>query len=655
MQAPMPLFDQPMLGTNKVVAMSDDFQPPPPPPPPPPPTSNMQSNQPQVVHTSEATTFPSSPEPHKSNLICPTTSTASAAAAAERGGGTSAGVAMPGVVSVAAGKQIGDRLFLQTSKLKLLLDCLEALNEAATMPSQHSNSREPRPIAIAFTPQGVYVTVSVPSEGRCHSLCLPEFFFVRYRTISPGFRAIVDFREFIFYLNLIYSTHHGRCLEILDQPDNTLLVHALLDENKFFDATLKTHAPSKGVINEPILQAAYYRYPFLIKVSTNWLHNIFKRLQQKQRTEVIVEFNGETGALEFLSTMEGAPFREGVIIPPHHILQNPFLPTPAVAVAPAPVPASAVATVATVSAVAAVSAVAVSAVSVDTHVVYTDTRAVTEVPKDRVPESVCLSASGSATLTAFRYRSQFAPRSIWLAVKRNKVGSFIHMYIAPKEPILFQYILQRSHTDSRRAASYDTWIKAVEKVANPNIRMPAGGSAAVARKMLEIAPNLGSNEQTLRVGAQAIQQITGYSPNTIDKLKLQDLCRRPNPNRPSSTHDKKTNPKAAATTSTTNSTTTTMIKSPTNVTTPTMGAKAIAMENGFVDKPAAPKRKLKSRSPPQLDADGNPIVKKRGRPPKNPSTTATTTTTTTIINATTPSTTVHSTKKTEPAITKSIK
>lgn len=387
-------------------------------------------------------------------------------------------------------------------------------------------------------------------------------------------------------------------MEILDQPDNTLLIHALLDDNKYFDATLKTYAATRAVVAEPILQAAYHRYPFLLKVSTNWLHNIFKRLQQKQRTEVIVEFNGETGALEFLSTMEGAPFREAAVIPSNHILQNPFLaPTPAPA---APAPA-------------------------DTHLVYTDTRSVAEAPKDRVPEAVQLvkdAAANTTALTSFLYRAQFAPRSIWMAVKRNKVGSFVHLYLAPKEPILFQYILQRSHTDSRRAACYDTWIRAVEKTANPHIRMPAGGSAAVARKMLEIAPNLGTNDLTMRVASQAIQELTGCSKiAAIDKHNMAII--------------KSTNTTTAAAivgtsvtagdAATGDAVSTTASAQKSNSTTEKTGVQTSVQQtfdHGYIEKPkmgaGLVKRKHKSRSPPQLDSEGNPIPKKRGRPPKNP-------------------------------------
>jgi len=501
---------------------------------------------------------------HKSSMMCPSSLPANnslVTAPTPTPTPTAAGAAAAvttAVVRMAAGKQIGDRLFLQTAKLKLLLGCLEALNEASV-------THDPR--AIAFTPQGVYITIIVPADGRCHSLALPNFFFVRYRC-PVGFRAIIDLNEFIQLLNQIYSTHHGRCLEIMDQPDNTLLVHALLDDNKFFDATLKTHTARTVV--EPILSAAYYRYPFLLKVSTDWLHNIFKRLQQRQRAEVIVEFNGETRALEFLSTMEGAPCCEGVIIPLNHVLKNPFTP-PADITLPA-------------------------ADAKDTHVVYTDTKIVSENARDRVPERTYLSGElakeAATSLLSFRYRSQFTPRSIWLAVKRNKVGSFIYLYLAPGQPILFQYVLQRSNVDSRTAATYDTWIKSVEKAANPHIRMPSGGSAAVARKMLELAPNLGSNEQTLRVGTAAIQQTTGYNPTLVDRQRLLDestsYLRPADQKRPAKDvgfKDDKSNDQTLVNNN---------------------------LGNGFIMK----KRKVKAK--PMLDADGNPIKKKRGRPPKNP-------------------------------------
>jgi hypothetical protein len=87
----------------------------------------------------------------------------------------------------------------------------------------------------------------------------------------------------------------------------------------------------------------------------------------------------------------------------------------------------------------------------------------------------------------------------------------MHIFLAPGQPLLLQYMLERSLTDPRRAATYDTWITPCEKQANPHIRMPAGGSAAVAKIMLELAPQLGTHEQTYQIGTTAIQQTTGHT------------------------------------------------------------------------------------------------------------------------------------------------
>ncbi len=77
---------------------------------------------------------------------------------------------------------------------------------------------------------------------------------------------------------------------------------------------------------------------------------------------------------------------------------------------------------------------------------------------------------------------------------------------------MMQYVLQRDKDDSRRAATYSAWIAPITRQANPHIKMPNGGAAAVTRKMLELAPQLGTHEDTFRVCTQAIQLAGGSAP-----------------------------------------------------------------------------------------------------------------------------------------------
>lgn len=507
-----------------------------------------------------------SPE-HTSTFVCDSSSTSVLSkTVVEEAKGTSDAKDEVVEMRVANGTRLGERLVLKTANLKLLLGCLENLHQSCT------GDMQSQPHSIAFTPEGMFITICVPNEGRTHSLSLPTFFFGEYRCISTGFRVNVDFNKLISILTNIYSAHTGRCVKILDKPDNTLLVHGLLDDHRFCDEELKTYA--NVTASEPILQAAYYRFPFMIKLKTDWLHNIFKRMQQK--SEVIIEFNGETRYLEFLSTMDGERCCEGGEIQPDHILQNPFL------------------TRKSNNNNNNNKESAKDTHIVDTHIVYTNTKKVTELAQDTVPESAYIGLENGGTLKSFRYRAQFSPRSIWLAVKRNnKVGTFLYLYLAPGLPILFQYVLQYHVSDSRCAATYDTWIRASEKIVNP--LFPTGSSDLVVRRMLELAPQLGSNDHTFRIGTMAVEQTTGYIPTEQDKIRMLDLA-PPQPQTP-----------------------------PTNDHLPkdkeNENEKKNENENEKKERPATETRSTakgpKKRKTVELDANGLPIKKKRGRPPKS--------------------------------------
>lgn len=589
-------------------------------------------------------------------------SEAAAAAVAARAAAQSLAASSNG-----AGREPGRRLFLETEKLQVLCRVLQAIHDAAP-------ANEPR--SLAFAPSGMYLTVSVPLERRCHALSLPDFFFAKYRCAEGGFRMIVDLPLFIGALTKIYSTHRGRCVQLLDQANNTLLIRsrggpatvqvpatlvptavptalaaqrqnapktaarpkrpspvvsatqfeeghvetgndgrpwrvsvtkagvyrwaplhtaptpdkplkkkaepggvnaieqasqvavkggtkkclpsvkggapdakridvkggtsdgkgdagasivesppdgmdgrgkvgaddkkngmkrkgaadaeAKLEDNRFFETVLLPIAPDPvangaarsgaGARCERIPECAYTRFPRMVEVGSEWMHNIFKRLQQHAR--IGFEFDGEKRLLQFTSTLDGAPCREGDIIPPHRILPNPFL-------QPLSQPTTAAAAV------------------VDTRTVVV-TRDVAEpasdapAARDRLTGEAKLEAERA--LNQFKYRADFAPSALWRMLKTSKLCAYLHLYFAPNQPLVMQYVLQRDKDDSRRAATYSTWVSPLTRQPNPHVKMPPGGAATVTRKMLELAPRLGSTDHTFRVCTQAIQLTGGSAP-----------------------------------------------------------------------------------------------------------------------------------------------
>lgn len=633
---------------------------------------------------------------HEAEQLSPaemgTTAPATAAAAAPAAAIAGAAVAAP----ASTGQMDGARLFVESEKLQLLIRCLQALHDAAP-------SDEPR--IVAFSPSGMYLTVACAAPNdrngkRCHELSLPDFFFAQYRCANRGFGMILDLQRFITALTKIYTTAGGRCVQLIDRPNNTLLIraggayknakpltsssadtvssrssdddddddhdhndddddddekdqtngsnsdsesekdekHAIAtkitggalgqdsmsddsdtdiikrkkdksgekkgvggrrsgsklapvqpaanfapghvmpgqdgrmwrvsvrrtdsakkggaiaaaalvggsvhrwvavrtskpesirrttaasfsktksdvakrakvdkrgsevpagEDHKFFefelipmdasalsggrttDASGSARGGAASVVRcERIPWKAYLRYPQVIEVGATWMHNMFKRLQQDPK--VTIEFDGATRKLQFESIVDGAPCREGDVIPHEHILPNPFLPQPSA--------------------------------TLDTRTVVV-TRDVSAPARDRVTESDQLKGaaadSARARLAGFRFREDFSPATIWKMVKPNKLCAFVDLYLAPGEPLVLQFVLQRDKDDSRRAATFSTWMTRIQRKPNPHVRMPPGGAEAVTRKMLELAPRLGSTEQTFAVCSQAIHLTGGDHP-----------------------------------------------------------------------------------------------------------------------------------------------
>jgi hypothetical protein len=228
-----------------------------------------------------------------------------------------------------------------------------------------------------------------------------------------------------------------------------------------------------------IPDAAYIRYPRLIEVGSDWMHNIFKRLQQQPK--ITFEFDGSKRQLQFISTIEGAQCREGDIIPAHRVLLSPFA----------------------------------KSLNVDTRTVVV-TQDVSRPAQPQPPPKDMLSPSlqleMETQLQNFRYKAEFPPSAIWKMVKPSKLCSNLQIYFAPGQPLLLQFVLQRDRLDSRRAATYSTWIAPLSRQPNPHVKMPTGGVSAVTRQMLDLAPRLGSAEQTYQVCTQAIQLAGGSAP-----------------------------------------------------------------------------------------------------------------------------------------------
>lgn len=395
----------------------------------------------------------------------------------------------------------GDRLFLKTEKLNLLIQIFEALNDAA-------HTHEPRMLACA--PEGISITFGVQIEGRVHNLFLPAMFFTEYRVQTKGFRTIFKLSTFIENLQTIPTTAEGRCVQIYDNPDGTLEIEGIL-KSKIARGTVLTMGGESSLPEcKRVSEKAYHRFQIMLMIPTPWIHGVFKRLEKQ--TEVTIEFDMETRYLKFVTTVDGATREQGEKIPPSHILRNPFLPPqnnkqvlffadgnpafPALTSAPS---------------------------------------FKTEAKESKEPRN-----------NQFYYKATFVPHSICLSVKRPKLSSHVNMYLEPvaedgkQQPLLLQYLFQQSTEDSRVAATYDTWIKPISKIRNPSIH-PSIQAEMVAQKMLEVAKEASTSESTYKLAENVIESLTqptllkplkpitvaaklkgkvGRPPNTLKKRKL---------------------------------------------------------------------------------------------------------------------------------------
>jgi len=402
------------------------------------------------------------------------------------------------VILVEEGKA-GDRLYLKTEKLNLFIQILEALNDAAP-------THEPR--TLACTPEGLSITIGVQIEGRCHNLFLPSMFFTEYKVTPKGFRCIFKLSTFIETLQTIPTTAEGRCVQIYDKPDGNLEIEGIL-KSKIARGTVLTMGGESSLPEcKRVSEKAYHRFQIMLMIPTNWIHGVFKRLEKQ--TEVTIEFDMETRYLKFVTTVDGALREQGDVIPPSHILLNPFLP-----------PQNS-------------KQVLFFADGNPAH------PALTTVERKECKEVDFRSRR-------FYYRGSFVPHSICLSVKRPKLSSHVNMYLEPasakgeQQPLLLQYLFQQSTDDSKVAATYDTWIKPITKIQNPSI-LPSIKAQMVAQKMLEVSKEALTTESTYKLAENVIESLTrptsvlkplkptvvaakpkgkvGRPPNTTKKRKL---------------------------------------------------------------------------------------------------------------------------------------
>jgi hypothetical protein len=374
----------------------------------------------------------------------------------------------------------GARLFLETERLPILVKAFEAFTDAA--PAQ-------QPRAVAFSPSGINITVGLAAEGRVHALDFPEFFWAHYRCEAPGFRAVLDLGALLGALTKVMVTHKGRCVRIMDQADNTLLVEGIQDDAKVARYVLTPLDADGAPGSARVLERAYYRYPMMLMINAGWISYLLKGIQQQQARDVELEFDSSTRRLLFHYTVDGAPISEGDQVPLCHVLQNPFLPARLRPIAPS----------------------ATEKATVEDQRVVCVREGDVACPAGTTAEAATRLSEKEgralmAALTGFKYRERFRTRSLWLPVKRPKLSAYVNLFLAPGEPLLMQSILDVDSADARRSATYSSWLRPFRREENPQLGLGNGGSAAVLDQMVRLAPRIRGPTETLRAASAALQE-----------------------------------------------------------------------------------------------------------------------------------------------------
>ncbi len=378
----------------------------------------------------------------------------------------------------------GARLFLETERLPILVKAFEAFTDAA--PAQ-------QPRAVAFSPTGINITVGLAAEGRVHALDFPEFFWAHYRCEAPGFRAVLDLGALLGALTKVMVTHKGRCVRIMDQADNTLLVEGIQDDAKVARYVLTPLDADGAPGSARVLERAYYRYPMMLMINAGWISYLLKGIQQQQARDVELEFDASTRRLLFHYTVDGAPISEGDQVPLCHVLQNPFLPARLRPTAPSPSPIDA------------------KSGKVEDQRIVSVREGDIACPAGTTAEATTRLSEKEgkaliAALNGFKFRERFRTRNLWLPVKRPKLSAYINLFLAPGEPLLMQSILDVDSADARRAATYSSWLRPFHREENPQLGLGNGGSAAVLDQMVRLAPRIRGPTETLRAASAALQE-----------------------------------------------------------------------------------------------------------------------------------------------------
>ena len=395
--------------------------------------------------------------------------------------------------ALAGATACGERLVLETDRVTMLHRILVFLQEAG-------EPHEPR--QLVFMPTGLHVAVACAAEGRYHVLSLPSFFWARYYCREP-FTAPLELggeSGLAASLDRVIKVHGGKGARLVDAPDNSLRLSGLFDDRRFCECTHVLVEPARGqTYLPPLLPAAYARYPFIIIASTEWLNSLLKA--NHERAEIEFAFCGATRRLEFVSMVKGRPVREGCEVPLEHILPNPFF-----------------------------------ADAADQRVVYAT--APLGSATDRVPPTVRLPRAekdGDSRLSRFVYSARFATRSLWTAVKRDKIASHTRIFIESGLPLVLQFELQRDPFHSVLCSRIETWVKPL-RATQGSVAAGAGmagaaagmvGAAAgmppgpepraaldverecerIAQRMMQMRPRFGGASATMNLVPSALQAL----------------------------------------------------------------------------------------------------------------------------------------------------
>ena len=368
-------------------------------------------------------------------------------------------------------KNVGEYFSLKTEKLNTLIRFLQSILDTSS--NVHNSHR-----TIYFTEECMYIVSNINREKECryHMLKFVKGFFRHYYCKSPGLSITIDLNNFIDILTTIQSNYNGKCVEIADMPSGNILVKGILDNTgqdlkltQNFQAEVPLVVNMAAINNSTtpnnnispntnlntskkeriVTNQSYLRYPFRLMFKKSWLHDKFKKLRNQD--EITIAFNMANKQISFQYILNGSKVSEDETLLDENILYNPFL-------------------------------VQNNKKNKD-RILYMEgsVRSVPQIPSEfQTPISVHI------TNADFVYEGRFLPKSIWIPLKRMKLGTHIYLYLAPGQPLLVQYIIEQDNHDSQIMSTYNTWIGEINRGLNPHIQLPSGGIPEMAEKMINI-------------------------------------------------------------------------------------------------------------------------------------------------------------------------